>query len=980
MSGPDLHEQQRAAVTRRSGSVALSAGAGCGKTTVLIARFLEELDPARRSEPGPRGLPSVVAITFTDKATREMTARVRQGVAGRLADAATPADRAHWRDVLRRLDTARVHTIHGFCTDLLRANAAEAGLDPGFRVVQGTEAIDLRHEAVDAALKAALAVDPGDEDEDPDAPLPPRELIARCGLDALRDVLRRLTLDDLSEWEDRPVAALAEQRAAAWAAECFAPLRDELLAGTDLPLVAQLLAANVDRDAKWADNRHALLDLCRSLPGLAAAGPGELRGPLSDAAELCKLPQLGTGKKGWREGDYDEFKPALVGFRDAVGAVVKAIGEEDLDFHAPARVALGVLPLARDAAERYARAKRDGARLDFPDLLRKAAALLDRDAIRDRAAGSIRLLMVDEFQDTDPVQAAIVRRLALLDGPHPDPGRLFLVGDAKQSIYRFRGADPGVFAAVRRELPDEAHLPLTRNYRSRPEILRFVNALFGPAMGADYEPLEPPPLAATEGGVPTVEFLLPTLPNPEGVPKPKAEKLRTAEAKWVAARVRALVDSGEPVVREKGEVRPANPGDVCLLFRALTDVRLYEDALREVGLDCDLAGGRSFFAAQEVQDLVHLLLWLDDPDDTLSLAGVLRSPLCGLSDDTLFTLCDRDAQGADAPRSPGSHAPLTAAILGDAAVPAGRIAGRSARPRPADVLRELAALRDRVGAGELVERAVERTGYDGAVLLEFLGERKLANLRKLLRMAADADAAGAGGLRGFAAQLLESVKRTEKEAEAVTLVRDPSVVTLMTVHAAKGLEFPVVVACDLDRGANGVRVEGVLDPELGPIVPMPAPGGVRLPDPAADLWKRREAAAEEAETVRVFYVAATRAADRLILSSARVEGAEPTGVPLKTLAAAFDLDTGEAVAPSDDPLFAPPAVFVHREKPSRDGQIEVPPPRRDAAGAVGRGPRAGANRASRTRCGRPRRRRGRGRCRRRCLPRCSPRRRSGRNG
>ena len=302
MSGPDLHEQQRAAVTRRSESVALSAGAGCGKTTVLIARFLEELDPARQGEPGPRGLPSVVAITFTDKATREMTARVRKGVAGRLAGAATPADRAHWRDVLRRLDTARVHTIHGFCTGLLRANAAEAGLDPGFRVVQGTEATDLRHEAVDAALKAALAVDPGNADDDPDAPLPPRALIARCGLDALRDVLRRLTLDDLSEWEDRPVAALAEQRAAAWAAECFAPLRDELLGGTDLPLVAQLLAANVDRDAKWADNRHALLDLCHRLPGLAEAGPGSCAGrcPTRRASANCR--NWGPGRRGGGRG------------------------------------------------------------------------------------------------------------------------------------------------------------------------------------------------------------------------------------------------------------------------------------------------------------------------------------------------------------------------------------------------------------------------------------------------------------------------------------------------------------------------------------------------------------------------------------------------------------------------------------------------------------------------------------------------------
>ena len=923
---PRLHGQQIAAVTHRASSVGLSAGAGCGKTTVLIERFLQELDPARDAEPGPHGLPAVVAITFTEKATAEMVSRVRQGVGRRLRDPVRVDERARWRTVQRRLDTARISTIHGFCTALLKEHAAAADLDPAFRTMEGTEEADLRAEVADAALKAALAAAPETHD-DPHA-LSPRELVTRCGLTLVRSTVLNL-LDVDRDLLDRPwtVEDLAAARAAAWGRDLIEPQLAALVDSPDLAEVRPVLERNLDTQPTRRAERTAALSGLERLLTTRPDDHAALRATLGEVCPLITLPKLGRSAKQWDGDDYAVLQRHLAPVREAAKRLATELGEAPPEFGVALPVVRAYVPLAAAAAAAYEKAKRDTARLDFGDQLRLAGRLLRDEAVREKVTRSIRLLMVDEFQDTSPVQAEMVRRLAGL-AAGTDQGKLFLVGDAKQSIYRFTGADPHVFSRLRDELPAAGRLPLTKNFRSRPEILRFVNALFDPAM-PDYEPLEPPDDASpqTPGG-PHVEFLLPVVPPDADGKKPTAEACRTVEARWIAARVRELLD-GDPCVRVKdGADRVPRPGDVCLLFRALTDVKLYEDALREVGIDCYLAGGKSFFAQQEVQDLVHLLLWLDDPDDTLSLAGVLRSPLCGLSDDTLFLLAESP------PHADGSAvaaAPLTAAILDDRpfALPDDQ-AERFDHARR--TLRDLLACRTRLGPGGLLERAVHRTGYDGSVLLEFLGERKLANLRKLLRMARDADAAPDGALRGFAARLLDSVKETLNEDEAATVSKDPNVVTLMTVHGSKGLEFPIVVACDLDRQPPSVSVSGVFDPDLGPIVPLTHQHGEKLTDPGAEIWKAREKLAEEAEAVRVFYVAATRAADRLILSAARPSSVEkksgkivvaaPTGVPLKTLDAAFDLTAGtpRTDPPDARPLFVPPAIRTHDAKPAGTGK------------------------------------------------------------
>ena len=935
MGSASLLPQQAAAVTR-SGSVGLSAGAGCGKTFVLIERFLHELDPARLAEPGPHGLASVAAITFTKKATGELLERLRLGVRARLDDPARREERGHWRSLARRVDAARVHTIHGFCADLLRGHAARAGVDPAFAVVEGAEEAELKDAAVADALKAALARDDAGE------PLSPRSLVSAHGLDAVAETLRAWLDGDpdrlAREWD---VDELVAARAAAWENEHVRTLGAAFAAQ---PAVAELAPLLVEHPGEQPKHVAARAELAALLSGFHNGG-----GTPEDAvrvAELATLPKIG-GKGHWPDEAAKEFVGELCGqLRESAREFAAAADVPREAWREPAGRAVAFLPLARDAAKRYDAAKRAAAQLDQDELLRRGRDLLRDDAVRAKVAAGLRLLMVDEFQDTDPVQAEVVAALTSAvggDGERRDDGKLFLVGDAKQSIYRFRGADPTVFGRVRESLPAEARLPLTANFRSRPEILRFVNATFRHAL-PDYEPLEPPPpgvQAAAPSTRPCVEFLFPAVP-PEDGREARADDLRAAEAEHVAARVRELVDSGDPCVRDAdspGGERPARPGDVCLLFRSLSNVRHYEDALRNRGLDYYLVGGKAFFTRQEVHDLIHLLLWLDDPDDTLSLAGILRSPLFSLSDDALFALAEAGAGDPDLPR-------LTAGILHDLPVRLDEPqAERLTHART--VLRELIAGRDRLTAADVLDRAVSRTGYDAAVLAEPLGDRKLANLRKLQAMARRESAGGGPGLRGFVGRLRESVEKEVSEELAATRAEEADVVRLMTTHKAKGLEFPVVFVCDCDRREPSGGVKPVVDAALGPHVPPPKQiPGESGEDHLGELLKVREAAASAAEERRVFYVAATRAADRLILSAGRPVDPktgsvkEPRGVALSVLADAFDLRDGtplrEGSAETAGPYAAPP-VRVRKMEPRTAGTAErraargVPPEKVDAA-------------------------------------------------
>jgi len=964
LGGRQWTDQQRRAVEAQGVSVALSAGAGCGKTFVLTERFLAHLQPQDRAAAGGSELGRLVAITFTERAAREMRDRIRQACHRQLQDAAEEQV-GYWLELSRELDTARISTIHAFCGSLLRAHAVEAGLDPQFSVLDQAQAETLLYEALDERLRDRLAARD-------DAVI---GLVVEFGLERLYEMvdtlLRRRQEIEWAQWRGETAEGLVtiwdDYRQTHTVPRMLKQVADSRAADALL----RLARLQPSRSPKMQARFSFLLERLPALP--------QSTKPKADLEAIQENAKVqGSTKNHWETEElYEQFRKSAEKLRERIKELRPALQFDRAEAFPAAETALRLLTVAADVAEEYQRRKQDLGALDFNDLLICARQLLtgpERKGLRKRLSSQIGLLLVDEFQDTDPLQVELVKALCDDD---VTGGKLFFVGDFKQSIYRFRGADPRVFRKLRGEIPPQGRLPLTRNFRSQPALLDFVNALFceelkaGEESGAEYEALRPH--RSQVGPTPAVEFLWATdlaggdsAGDPVGDPvggdssrRPSAsgdasynepsasgdasynepsasgdasyngpsasgdasyngpsasgdasyngpsasgdasyngpsasgdpssstagqtERLRRLEADWVARRLRGMFDASEMIVYDaeaakagQPAARAVRPGDVALLFRALSNVELYEEALRRYGIDYYLVGGRAFYAQQEIFDLLNLLRALRSPCDQVSLAGVLRSPFFSLLDETLFWLA-RDPDG------------LCGGLFAQD-LPAQLDPQQRGRVRfAADVLRELRAMKDRLPIAQLIGEVLGRTGYDAILLAEFLGERKLANLRKLIEQARSFDRSGIFTLADFITQLSQFVARQPDEPLAATHPESTKVVRLMTIHQAKGLEFPVVVVPDLDRRNRGSSASVAFTPQLGPMVKY------RDANSGFDLHALAEADEEQAELVRLLYVATTRAADYLILSAGLPDLDSARGPWMELLGRRFDLRSGE---------------------------------------------------------------------------------------
>jgi ATP-dependent helicase/nuclease subunit A len=537
-------------------------------------------------------------------------------------------------------------------------------------------------------------------------------------------------------------------------------------------------------------------------------------------------------------------------------------------------------------ARAYERRKRASSAVDFDDLeLLAQGLLLESDAVREAWAGSFELLMVDEFQDTNPRQLAILGAL--------DRDNLFTVGDELQSIYGFRHADVSLFRARRAALAQRGgSLSLSRNFRSRPELLEAINAVFDERF-AEFQPLIAGRVDArgSEGETvaavaqePAVELLLTDVAGweeQESVSErtagalPPAQAWRQAEARLLAQRIAELVEEGR-----------AQAGEIVVLLRATGDLEVFERALQLCGLRT-LAAVGAFWGHQQIRDLVAYLRALANPLDERALYGVLASPLGGCSRDCLALL-------ALAARKDGIEAWRAAS---SAAAGAGELAGRL-QPQDREALTAVVELlaRERRAAprhaiATLLQRAIEARGYREHVLTLDWGERRLANVHKLLRLAREFEAREGRELRAFLDHVEYLQKAARIEPDAPVSGAEPDAVRLMTVHAAKGLEFPVVCLADLGRQPNArtpdLLVEG---PRMG-IRLMRLDGAASRPALAYEelCAERRQREAEEED--RILYVAMTRARELLILSGSasfeRWPRAAPGAAPISWLAPAI---------------------------------------------------------------------------------------------
>lgn len=884
---PDLTPEQRIAIELRDTSIVLSAGAGCGKTSVLTQRFVSHLTKDGAS------IGQIAAITFTDKAARDMRNRIREEVA-RLPDC-----RKHLRD----LETAQVATIHSFCGNLLRQFAIPAGIDPAFEVLDDVLSANLRAEALTAGLHGLL-----EADEKFPAARALRELVVLYGYPAVVEAVDAFLLEvDRPGWE-RWLARTPADIAADWTG----PARRELLPQwvrylcAASPKIAPALGTLERIDSASAVVMNKVRRLLEEVPRLHEAN--DLAAKIAELTQLAKVQDI---KKADKPDDeiYAALKEA---FTDLRGELPKrfnlfAAGTDGVE--AAAHVGQQFLRVALAVDDEYGKRKRQAGALDFQDLLVLARNLLrDHSEVRDTLRKRYRHVLLDELQDTDPVQMELVE---LLCGEGMTQGKLFAVGDHKQSIYRFRGAEVGLFTRLQESVAAEGRLALSQNFRSQPGVIAFVNALFAKRLER-YEPLlaKLPPV----GDHANVEFLwsVPVGPSPKPIaPKGQATEelgrgvgeesgkhsiavLRAVEADAIARHILQLLADETPRLlgKDGAPSRRVERGDVTLLFRSMTHVAIYEAALRRHGLDYYLIGGRAFFAQQEVYDILNLLRAVENPQDSASLVGALRAPFFNLSDESVFLIAIHD-NGVWA----GLHDAERLASLPTDQRPA---AERSAR-----LIATWRSEKDRLPIASLLNRILADTGYDAALQFEFLGDRKLANLWKLIDLARSFDRTGLFGLHEFTARLGDLVARQPREEQAATMPESADVIKLMSIHQAKGLEFPVVFIPDFAAQRQGDRrpvarwhrAYGCLAKVPGEFDTQPDEEPPFAPF-ANDLGRLADQLAEWQEDLRVLYVACTRARDLLVLSAglAKTDGPLPANHWTLALEECFDVRSGRGLA------------------------------------------------------------------------------------
>jgi ATP-dependent helicase/nuclease subunit A len=816
--------EQVRAISSLEGDLCISAGAGSGKTRVLAERFVAAIDPEARVDGWtPAGVGEVLTVTFTEKAAGEIAERVRRVLIEHgLIDQA------------RRVDEAWISTIHGLCTRLLRTHALEAGLDPRFTVVSTAEAGAVREEVFEQLLRARIT------DGTASA------LVAAYGVGTvvelagtLHDRLRAMgakATDVTVEEAEAPRVVLASARASVreWARR---------LAEYPAPgiTVSRLVAA--------------------------ATGASEELDALTPAAETDDLIAhevlrvLHSLKLGGNVGGAKDIVQACA--KERASLLDRAV----LTVAAPLEQALIELTAGFEAS--FDAAKTARSVLDFEDLQLRAVDLLAAEhGPAQRYRSLFRLVMIDEFQDTNEVQTALADLLS--------DGNLCTVGDERQSIYSFRYADVDVYRAHTRRMlgSGAATAHLAANFRSHGDVLTFVNTVFAdPALfgGEGFLRLEhgrdertAPPLRTPDA--PRVELIAVHCGGRGTVCG------REVEADAVAARLRALVDAGVP------------QGDIVLLLRAMTHADVYAAALDRHGLDYTIVAGGSFFDRTEIEAVRAFLRAAANPLDDEALAHVLASDMGGLSDDALIRL--RTAAG----RGPLWRCLDTVVLEPDdreaaAAVKAAVLTARS--------------LDGRAPVAEIVHRACEALDYDLVLLSRGAdGRRSYANVLKLARLAGEYERAGEDGVRGFLEHLAWKERVRDREAPAAVIDERAEVVRMMSIHAAKGLEFPVVAVPELGRDLQSGSGVLVLEKTgRGAALSLLLPDDDDCPaEERRSCWavqaRERARARDAEEEKRLLYVACTRAREALVLSGAGNLKKPPDDRPLGWIRGALGL-TGE---------------------------------------------------------------------------------------
>ena len=839
-----LLPEQAAAAYEIKKHISVTAGPGSGKTMVLVERYLHILREHKLS------IDQIVAITFTNRAANEMRERLREQL-NYILQTASEKERKHWLDYKRTLDGAVITTIHGFCARLLREFPVEARVDPQFLLLDEHRAAMLLESVVEQTLT---------------------EFISSGHVE-----ISRLTL------------GVGRGRLAAALAQLYREVRGQGLALTDLALQTAQSHATED------DHARALVELSQTMNDFLLA-------PRKTPARKASQARLSSGWPIMRNllktipavEELADYCRAVEGFRELrpmarddlklqVHALDELVWEKEMAGRVPQicldlfarQYALELVNVLRRIDERLNEEKQKLSALDFDDLELRALDVLERPEVVTRAAERYKFFLVDEFQDTNSLQRRLLEALALQTSRR-ERANLFIVGDRKQSIYGFRGADVDVFREMSNTLAaaggEEKSLPL--NFRSQPPLISFFNFLFARLFQPqeDVRPQEleelgyvehEPSVARREprDSGPLVELLITTEASGDDG-DPKAEHTsRELDAEQLARRIISLVDPGS--------VDAGRYSDIALLFRAMTHVQTYESAFRRANIPYQTVLGRGFYEREEITDLIQLLRFLDNKTDELALAAVLRSPLCGLSDNALLALrcapwLDEIDSGDPVRRFTQTRQLFHAlrrhrdiAFIGDEE--------HELLCRVADLIKGLIARRHHYPIGDLLRFAVEQAEYLTVIAATFDGAQRLANVERLFTLAERFERSGAHLIRDFVRYVEEFEAIGSRESEG-QIDEAANAVRLMTIHQAKGLEFPIVIIPDLQRSSRPLDNWFLLDRHRGLTLKVPDGRGKLVAGRTFNSFEQRHEWREQFESMRLLYVAATRAQDRLILS------------------------------------------------------------------------------------------------------------------
>jgi len=856
----ELKPEQEEAAHTLDRHVSVTAGPGAGKTTVLVERYLHILRTRDVS------VDQIVAITFTNRAANEMRERLRAEL-DNLVLQASHKDRPRWMRHKRTLDGAVITTIHGFCSRLLREFPVEADIDPQFILLEAHQSAILEEATAEGSLTELINI--GDQAITELAAGIGRPNLVRGLINIYRSIrnqgLNIQTIQTDISRNHRPIDEY--QRLVE---ELSLKMR-EFLSARRVPPTAEKKRLEAYR--RWPKFHEFLLAVTDA----------------TQPAAFCEgVQSFRNATRPNASGSIRELVKQLdqLIWQDKLGG---SVARAFFDLRAK-RYALEVAKVVSLLERKLDAEKRRKSALDFDDLQLRALKLLEQhpETLR-RATRRYRFFLIDEFQDTNALQRDLMARLALA-GDAPTGANLFIVGDRKQSIYGFRGADVDVFRELTERIEARNGLPvsLNRNFRSQSALIRFFNFLFdrmfecSPTLDEQqrnqlgYVAHEASIAAREEADPqPVVELLIDSKPSEKTARMSRTPKPRERDAEQLAARITSMVGSetitgaggfdGQSSALRKIEFR-----DIALLFRAMTEVHIYESSFRRAGIPYVTVDGKGFYSRQEVTDLMQLLRFLDNKTDEVALAAVLRSPLCGLSDDALFAL--RCAPLKTATQNPelisqSRIRPLFESLSQYESIDFIDQDDGFAIQRAREFLETLIWRSKRSGLSELLRFAVDESQYRTVAAANFDGAQRLSNVEKLFSLALRFERSGAYLIRDFVRFVHDFEEAGARESEG-QIDDTANAVRLMSIHQSKGLEFPVVIIPDLHRLPDNRTDWWALDRHRGLTLKVPDGRGGRVQGLTFADFLDRAKRRDEFESMRLLYVAATRAQDRLILSGA----------------------------------------------------------------------------------------------------------------